>query len=81
MPQIKIHVAKSLPEENKRRLVEEVLEIIPEVLGLDPRIGQVILYEPGFRANHATRDPNFVVTMYAGRTKELKIGPLLFRTP
>ncbi|MCL4514303.1 MAG: DUF1904 family protein [Firmicutes bacterium] len=75
MPQVKIHVARALPEKSKRRLVEEVRELIPEVLGLDPRIGQVMLYESGFRANHATRDPNFVfveVTMYSGRTGELK---------
>lgn len=75
MPQIKIHVAKALPEESKRRLVEAVREIIPVALDLDPRLGQVMLYESDFRAGHASRDPNFVfveVTMYAGRTRELK---------
>jgi 5-carboxymethyl-2-hydroxymuconate isomerase len=75
MPQVKIHISNSLHSENKRKMTFAIRELIPVVLNIDSKIGQVMLYESKYRASHPARDRNFVfveVTMYSGRSHELK---------
>ncbi|MFT9495250.1 hypothetical protein [Anaerosolibacter sp.] len=80
MPQIKIHISSSLHNENKRKMTFAIRELIPVVLNIDSKIGQVLLYESKYRASHPTRDRNFVfieITMYSGRSHELKKNLLI----
>ena len=77
MPQVSLHVCRSLPDTAKADLVRAVREAIPRVLGIPAHIGQVVLYgaDPDHRAIHANRDARFVIVeamMYPGRTQELK---------
>jgi phenylpyruvate tautomerase PptA (4-oxalocrotonate tautomerase family) len=77
MPQVILHVCRSLPDTAKADLVRAVRDAIPRVLGIPAHIGQVVLYEadPAHRAIHASRDSRFVIVeamMYPGRTQELK---------
>jgi Domain of unknown function (DUF1904). len=75
MPQVKIHIADSMHNENKCKMVHAIRELISFALNIDNKIGQVMLYESEHRANHESRDKNFVfveVTMYSGRSYELK---------
>lgn len=75
MPQVRIHMADSISSENKSKMVHSIRELISVVLKIDRKIGQVMLYESKYRANHESRDKNFVfieVTMYSGRSYELK---------
>lgn len=75
MPQVKIHISSSISDENKNKMVNSIRKIIPTVLNIDEKIGQVMLYESKQRANHESRDKNFVfveITMYVGRDYELK---------
>ncbi|HAZ22807.1 MAG TPA: hypothetical protein DCY84_10655 [Firmicutes bacterium] len=75
MPQVIIHLGTSIDNDGKDRLAKSIRELIPSVLGIDEKIGQVLLYESSHRATHTTRDANFVfvqVNMYTGRSLELK---------
>ncbi|OGO78331.1 MAG: hypothetical protein A2Y23_04860 [Clostridiales bacterium GWB2_37_7] len=75
MPQVKIHIPSDIEDESKRKLVQVVRELIPTILNIDEKIGQVMLYESRHRATHLSRDNNFVfieITMYIGRSFELK---------
>lgn len=77
MPQVIIHASSSIRSEDKAQLVQGIRESIPKLLSVPEQIGQVILYEApeGNRSTHSTRDRRFVfveVTMYPGRTKEIK---------
>ncbi|HTX53519.1 MAG TPA: tautomerase family protein [Candidatus Baltobacteraceae bacterium] len=77
MPQVILHVCRSLPDTAKADLVRAVREAIPRILGIPAHIGQVVLYEadPAHRAIHPSRDHRFVIVeamMYPGRTQELK---------
>ncbi len=77
MPMVIIHTTLSMTPEKRKNLVAEVRKTIPEILGVPDHIGQVILYEAPLenRSSHASRDSRFVfveITMYKGRTKELK---------
>jgi len=75
MPQVIIHLGTSIDNGDKDRLAQSIRELIPSILGIDEKTGQVLLYDSSHRAIHATRDSNFVfvqVTMYTGRSLELK---------
>ncbi|MFA5902476.1 MAG: tautomerase family protein [Desulfobacula sp.] len=77
MPMVIIHTTPSMSLEKRKSLVAEVRKTIPEILGVPDHIGQVILYESSLenRCSHASRDQGFVfveITMYKGRTRELK---------
>ena len=75
MPQVKIHISNSIDYESKSKLVNKIREILPTVLNIDKKIGQVMLYETRYRSNHESRNKNFVfieVTMYTGRNYALK---------
>lgn len=77
MPQVIIHASRSIAPENRSQLVQQIRASIPELLNVPEHIGQVILYQSPEknRATHASRDNNFIiveVTMYPGRTKEIK---------
>lgn len=75
MPQVKLHVSGGLSSDDLTRLVQAIRESIPIALGIDDRMGQVMLYESAHRSSHASRDQRFVfveVTMYSGRNQEFK---------
>lgn len=77
MPIAKIHISSTLLPFQKPILVKEVRKSMVELLNIDERIGQVILYEalPQLRSTHESRSSNFVyieITMYPGRSPELK---------
>lgn len=77
MPIVKIHISSTVLPFQKPILVKEIRKTLVEVLKVDERIGQVILYEslPQLRSAHESRSSSFVfieVTMYPGRTPELK---------
>jgi phenylpyruvate tautomerase PptA (4-oxalocrotonate tautomerase family) len=77
MPQVKIHLSTALAQVDKPKLVKEIRDCMPRILGIPENIGQVLLYEtpPECRSIHAGRDPNFVfveISMYPGRTPEKK---------
>ena len=75
MPQVRIHTASAIDEENKNMLTQAIRDLIPRVLNIDNKIGQVMLYESEYRAIHESRDRNFVfieVALYVGRSHELK---------
>lgn len=77
MPTVKIHISSLILPFQKPILVKEVRKAIVELLSIDERIGQVILYEalPQLRSAHESRSSNFVyveITMYPGRSPEVK---------
>ncbi|MFZ5351924.1 MAG: tautomerase family protein [Bacillota bacterium] len=77
MPQVIIHASDSLDVKAQQVIVSEVRQAIPEVLGIDENIGQVILYKSSFdsRSIHESRDTAFMfiqISMYPGRSRELK---------
>jgi len=77
MPTIKIHIASTLLPFQKPILVKEARKSMVEMLNIDERIGQVILYEalPQLRSAHESRSSNFVyieITMHSGRSTEVK---------
>ena len=79
MPQVIIHASSSIRFEDKAQLVRSIRESIPQLLNVEEHIGQVMLYEipEESRSTHSTRDKGFVfveVTMYPGRTKEMKLN-------
>jgi len=69
MPTVKIHISSTVLPFQKPILVKEVRKSMAELLGIDERISQVILYE------NESRSINFVyieITMYPGRSNEAK---------
>ncbi|MHB1394222.1 MAG: tautomerase family protein [Clostridia bacterium] len=77
MPTIKIHVSSTILPFQKPILLKEVRKSMVELLNIDERIGQVILYEalPQLRSAHESRSSSFVyveITMYPGRSPEIK---------
>lgn len=77
MPVVKIHISSTVLPFQKPILVKETRKILVETLGIDERIGQVILYEspPQLRSAHESRSSSFVlieVSLYPGRSPELK---------
>jgi len=77
MPIVKIHISSTVLPFQKPILVKEVRKSLVDILDIDERIGQVILYEalPQLRSAHESRSSNFVyveVTMYPGRSPEIK---------
>jgi phenylpyruvate tautomerase PptA (4-oxalocrotonate tautomerase family) len=77
MPIIKIHISSTIMPFQKPILVKEVRKSLSEILGIDEKIGHVILYEslPQFRSAHESRSNNFVfaeISMYSGRSAEIK---------
>lgn len=75
MPQVKVNIAKSMEEACKNMLTQSIRDLIPSILGIDNKIGQVMLYESQHRAIHPNRDKNFVfieVTLFIGRSYALK---------
>jgi phenylpyruvate tautomerase PptA (4-oxalocrotonate tautomerase family) len=79
MPQVIIHASSSISPEHKAQLVRSIGESIPQLLNVPEHIGQVMLYDmpEENRSTHPTRDKGFVfveVTMYPGRTKEMKLN-------
>ncbi len=77
MPIVKIHISSTVLPFQKPILVKEIRKALVEVLKIDERIGQVILYEslPQLRSAHESRSSSFVlieVSMYPGRSPELK---------
>ncbi|MBM3149263.1 MAG: tautomerase family protein [Chloroflexi bacterium] len=78
MPQVIIHASSSIRPQDKALLVQSIRESVPRLLKVAEHIGQVILYEvPNENRNtHSTRDQRFIfveVTMYPGRTAEMKL--------
>ncbi len=77
MPIVKIHISSTILPFQKPILVKEVRKALVDILNIDERLGQVILYEapPQLRSAHESRSSNFVyveITMYPGRTPELR---------
>lgn len=77
MPIVKIHISSTILPFQKPILVKEVRRSLSEILGIDEKIGQVILYEtlPQFRSAHESRSSNFAfieISMYSGRSAEIK---------
>jgi len=77
MPVIKIHISSTVLPFKKPILVKEVRKALGEVLGIDERLGQVILYEalPQLRSVHESRNGNFVlieITLKPGIAPEMK---------
>jgi phenylpyruvate tautomerase PptA (4-oxalocrotonate tautomerase family) len=77
MPTVKIHISSTILPFQKPILVKEVRKSMVELLNIDERIGQVILYEalPQLRSAHESRSSSFVyveITMYPGRSPEVK---------
>lgn len=77
MPIVKIHISSTILPFQKPILVKEVRKSMVELLNIDERIGQVLLYEtlPQLRSTHESRNSNFVfveITMYPGRSSEVK---------
>jgi phenylpyruvate tautomerase PptA (4-oxalocrotonate tautomerase family) len=77
MPTVKIHISSTVLPFQKPILVKEVRKSLVELLGIDQRIGQVILYEtpPQLRCAHESRNANFVyieITMYPIGNSETK---------
>jgi len=76
MPQVKIHMSQET-KTNELLLVTEIRKVLIEALGIDEKIGQVMIYKTPaeFRSIHESRDNNFVfveINMYSGRSKEMK---------
>jgi phenylpyruvate tautomerase PptA (4-oxalocrotonate tautomerase family) len=79
MPIVKIHISSTILPFQKPILVKEVRKSLIEMLNIDERIGQVILYEalPQLRSAHESRSNSFVfveISMYPGRSPEVKKG-------
>lgn len=77
MPIVKIHISSTILPFQKPILVKEVRKSLVELLNIDERIGQVILYEalPQLRSAHESRSNSFVfveITMHPGRSPEVK---------
>jgi phenylpyruvate tautomerase PptA (4-oxalocrotonate tautomerase family) len=75
MPQMKVHISKSMSSADKQDMVQTLRDLMPRHMGIDEKIGQAMLYETDFRANHAEKDRNFVfveITLYKGRDMATK---------
>lgn len=77
MPIVKIHISSTMLPFQKPIMVKEVRKSMVELLNIDERIGQVLLYEalPQLRSVHESRSINFVyveITMYTGRSPQIK---------
>jgi phenylpyruvate tautomerase PptA (4-oxalocrotonate tautomerase family) len=81
MPTVKIHISALMLPFQKPILVKEVRKSLTELLDINDKIGQVILYEalPQLRSVHESRNNNFVyveITMYPGRSPQVKTSLL-----
>lgn len=77
MPVVKIHISSTVLPFQKPILVREVRKSMVELLNIDEKIGQVILYEslPQLRSAHESKSNSFVfieISMYPGRSSEIK---------
>ncbi|MDP2891972.1 MAG: tautomerase family protein [Bacillota bacterium] len=75
MPQMKVHLSKSMSSADKLDMVKTLRGLMPQIMGIDEKLGQAMLYEADFRANHESKDKNFVfieITLYKGRSYEIK---------
>lgn len=77
MPLMKVHIASTEIPAAKPLLARKLREVMIEMLSLDEKTGQVLLYDavPQHRVIHSGRSSSFVfieVLMYPGRTKEIK---------
>ncbi|MGE5630310.1 MAG: tautomerase family protein [Caulobacteraceae bacterium] len=77
MPIVKIHISSTILPFQKPILVKEVRKSLVELLNIDEKVGQVILYEslPQLRSAHESRSSNFAfteITMLPAESPDIK---------